>query len=70
MSQFISISISPPVATGGGPRSSFKEEQMEANAEQKILVRKEQMLDEELNKFVNGINTSNKLLKTITWMGL
>ena len=43
---------------------------MEANAEQEILVRKEQLLDEELEKFLNGIKTSNYLSKTDTWMGL
>ena len=43
---------------------------MEANAEQEILVRKEQLLDEELDKFLNGITTSNYRSKTDTWMGL
>ena len=38
--------------------------------DQEIIDRREQLLDEELNKFVNGINTSNKSVKTITWMGL
>ena len=38
---------------------------MAANADQEILARREQILDEELDKFVNGINTSNKHLKTV-----
>ena len=43
---------------------------MVANADQEILDRREQILDEELDRFLEGINTSNKLLKTDTWMGL
>ena len=43
---------------------------MEANAEQEILIRREQMLDEELDNFLNDINTSNYLSKTDTWMEL
>ena len=43
---------------------------MEANADQEILVRKKQLLDKELDKFLNGINTSNYRSKTDTWMGL
>ena len=35
------------------------EEQMVSNAEQEILDRREQLLDEELDRFVNGLNTSN-----------
>jgi len=42
---------------------------MEANADQEILVRKKQLLDKELDKFLNGINTSNYRSKTDTWMG-
>ena len=41
---------------------------MEANAEQEILVRKKQLLDEELDKFLNGINTSNYRSQTETWL--
>ena len=43
---------------------------MEVNAEQEILDRREQILDEELDRFLEGINTSNKRVKTDTWMGL
>ena len=43
---------------------------MAANADQEILDRREQILDEELDKFLEGINTSKKRLKTDTWMGL
>ena len=43
---------------------------MVSNAKQEILDIREQMLDEELDKFLNGINTSNYRSKTITWMGL
>ena len=43
---------------------------MAANADQEILDRREQLLDEELDKFINGINTSNRRIKTDTWMGL
>ena len=43
---------------------------MVSNAKQEILDIREQMLDEELDKFLNGINTSNYLSKTNTWMGL
>ena len=43
---------------------------MEANAEQEILDRREQILDEELDRFLEGINTSNYRSKTDTWMGL
>ena len=45
-------------------------DQMSANADQEILDRREQLLDEELDKFINGINTSNRRTKTDTWMGL
>ena len=43
---------------------------MVSNAKQEILDIREQMLDEELDKFINGINTSNYRSKTDTWMGL
>ena len=43
---------------------------MVSNAKQEILDIREQMLDEELDKFLNGINTSNYRSKTDTWMGL
>ena len=43
---------------------------MVANADQEILDRREQILDEELDRFLEGINTSNKRVKKDTWMGL
>ena len=43
---------------------------MEANAEHEIIDRREQILDEELDRFLEGKNTSNKRVKTYTWMGL
>ena len=43
---------------------------MAANADQEILDRREQILDEELDRFLESINTSNKRVKTDTWMGL
>ena len=43
---------------------------MVANADQEILDRREQILDEELDRFLEAINTSNKYVKTDTWMGL
>ena len=43
---------------------------MEANAEQEILVRREQLQDEELDKFLNGINTSNYRSQTENWLQL
>ena len=43
---------------------------MVSNAKQEILDIREQMLDEELDKFLNGINTSNYRSKTNTWMVL
>ena len=45
-------------------------EQMAANADQEILDRKTQLLDQELDKFINGINTSKIRPKTDTWMSL
>ena len=46
------------------------EVQMSTNTDEEILDRREQLLDEKLDNFINGINTSNKHLKTNTWMGL
>ena len=43
-------------------------DQMAANADQEIIDRREQLLDEELDKFINGINTSNVRPKSTTWM--
>ena len=43
---------------------------MVSNAKQEILDIREQMLDEELDKFLNGTNTSNYRSKTNTWVGL
>ena len=41
---------------------------MAANADQEILDRREQLLDEELDKFINGINTSKHKPKYSTWL--
>ena len=41
---------------------------MAANADQEIIDRREQLLDDELDKFINGINTSNVRPKSRTWM--
>ena len=41
---------------------------MAANADQEILDRKTQLLDQELDKFMNGINTSKYRPKSTTWM--
>ena len=43
---------------------------MVANADQEILDRREQILYEELDRFLEVINPSNKRVKTDTWMGL
>ena len=43
---------------------------MAANADQEIIDRREQLLDEELDKFVNGINTSKYKPKSNTWMSI
>ena len=43
---------------------------MAANADQEILDRREQLLDEELDKFFNGINTSKYRPKSNTWMSI
>ena len=43
---------------------------MAANADQEILDRREQILYEELDRFLEVINTSNKRVKTDTWMEL
>ena len=45
-------------------------QQMAANADQEILDRREQLLDEELDKFINGINTSKYRPKSTTWMSI
>ena len=42
--------------------------QMAANADEEIIDRREQLLDEELDKFINDINTSNVRPKSTTWM--
>ena len=43
---------------------------MSAVVDQEILDRREQLLDEELDKFVNGINTSKYRPKSNTWMSI
>ena len=43
---------------------------MSAVADQEILDRREQLLDEELDKFVNGINTSKHKPKYSTWLSI
>ena len=43
---------------------------MEANSEQEILDRREQILDEELDRFLEGINTSKYRPKSSTWMSI
>ena len=40
------------------------------SADQEILDRREQLLDEELDKFINGINTSKYRPKSSTWMSI
>ena len=42
---------------------------MSAVADQEIIDRREQLLDQELDKFLNGINTSKRPIKTDTWLG-
>ena len=46
------------------------ESKLAADADQEILDRKAVLLDQELEKFINGINTSKRPIKTDTWMGL
>ena len=46
------------------------ESKLAANADQEILDRKAVLLDQELGKFINGINTSKRPIKTDSWMGL
>ena len=41
---------------------------MAANADQEIIDRRVHSLDDELDKFINGINTSNVRPKSTTWM--
>ena len=43
---------------------------MSAVADQEIIDRREQLLDEELDKFINGINTSKYRPKSNTWMSI
>ena len=43
---------------------------MEANADQEIRDRREQFLDKELDKFINGINIINYRPKSNTWMSI
>ena len=43
---------------------------MSAVADQEIIDRREQLLDEELDKFINGINTSKYKAKSNTWMSI
>ena len=43
---------------------------MAANADEQIRDRQAHLLDQELDKFINGINTSKYCSKTDTWTGL
>ena len=43
---------------------------MAANADQEIIDRRKHLLDEELDKFINGINTCNVRPKSSTWMSI
>ncbi len=43
---------------------------MAADAQQNIMDRKAELLDQELDKFINGINTSKHRAKTNTWMAI
>ena len=43
---------------------------MAANADLEMQDRKAQLLDQELDKFINGLNASNYHSKTYTRMGL
>tara|TARA_A100001035_G_scaffold238843_1_gene203622 strand:+ start:138 stop:1808 length:1671 start_codon:yes stop_codon:yes gene_type:complete len=45
-------------------------DQMSAVADQEIIDRRSQLLDEELDKFINGINTSKYRPKSNTWMSI
>ena len=40
------------------------------SADQEILDRREQLLDEELDKFINGMNTSKHKPKYSTWLSI
>ena len=42
---------------------------MSAVSDLEILDRKTELLDQELDKFLNGINTSKRPIKTDTWLG-
>ncbi len=43
---------------------------MSAVADQEIIDRREHLLDEEFDKFINGINTSKYRPKSTTWMSI
>ena len=43
---------------------------MAANADQEIKDRRAELLDQELDKFINGINTSKHRSKPDTWMAI
>ena len=45
-------------------------EQMAANADQEILDRNAELLDKEIDRFMNGINTSKYKPKPSTWMSI
>ncbi len=42
---------------------------MSAVSDLEILDRKTELLDQELDKFLNDINTSKRPIKTDTWLG-
>ena len=44
--------------------------QIAANADQEIIDRRKQFLDEKLDKLINGINTINYRPKPNTWMSI
>ena len=43
---------------------------MAADAQQNVMDRKAELLDQELDKFINGINTSKYRTKSNTWMSI
>ena len=43
---------------------------MAANVDQEIIDSREKLLDEELDKFINGIKTSKYRPKSSTWMSI
>ena len=45
------------------------ESKLAADAQQNIMDRKAELLDQELDKFLNGINTSKRPIKKDTWLG-